>query len=86
MAGVSELSRILAVIWDRSQRLFPRTEHKKVLRWHIQFEEVPLDEIEGPEGRAKQMPYPGKWGGTSPSYKAGNIKWGEGQWGPGAIP
>jgi len=81
MAGVDDLSKTLAVIWDRMQRLFPKTQHRKVLRWHIQEEEMPLDEDVGPEGRIKQMSYPAKWGGMSPSYEKGNIKWGEGQWG-----
>jgi len=80
MASVDDLSRTLATIWDRMQRLFPKTQHRKVLRWHLQTEEVDIREEIGIEGRVKQVAYPAYWADVDPSYEKGNIKWGEGQW------
>ena len=70
------LEDLIAEIWNRAHRVFPKRVGANILRFLIYSESEGVDEL---AYSADEAPYPAQWAGDSPD-PAQNIRWGEGVW------
>lgn len=80
-----KLDEFLAAVYDRTQRIFPRSVHRTILTWILQRDQVRVQDHGDPNvGWVNEIPFPAEWASTSASWNETiNIKWGEGAWSDG---
>lgn len=74
------LEEFLARVFDRTQRVFPKSAHRTLLRWLAQEDEVSVSDTQ----YTRTFDYPAKWAASEEAYsEPTNTRWGAGQWGSG---
>lgn len=79
----NNLSKIIAEIWNRANRVFPRITGARILRFLIHSDDgFTLEEV---DKSADHIPYPAKWAPDSGQSLSVNARWLGGQWGSGTA-
>jgi len=80
---VNKLSKIIAEVWNRANRVFPRITGARILRFLIHSDDgFTLEETD--IGSFK-VPYPAKWAPDTGQSSSINARWIGGRWGGGTV-
>jgi len=80
---MNKLSKIIAEIWNRANRVFPRITGARILRFLIHSDDSFI--LEETDVDSFRVPYPAKWAPDTGQDPGVNAHWVGGKWGSGVA-